>query len=243
MKIAVSVAEKEKARGQDSAYFKALITAGARPEEIALVTAGAPGFRTADYDGVLLAGGADVDPELYGEHKKYDSVKVSRERDDFEFKLLDEARESRLPVFGICRGIQLINVKFGGALYQDLSIEKPEIKFEHRQKEGREELTHSVTVTDDESHLGEMVKGHLCVNSFHHQAIKRVGRGLKVTAYSEDELVEAVEAADDSQYLVAVQWHPEEIADQPEQKRILQQFLDRCRKTAEERRTHAVGAS
>jgi putative glutamine amidotransferase len=77
------------------------------------------------------------------------------------------------------------------------------------------------------------------VNSFHHQAIKRVGRGLKVTAYSEDGLVEAVEAADDYPYLVAVQWHPEEIADQPEQKKMLEQFVKRCRKTAKQRQKNA----
>jgi len=242
MKIAVSVSEKEKAKGKDSPYFKALLTAGARPEEIDLVTAGTSNFRVEDFDGILLGGGEDVDPALYQEEKRYENVKVNRKRDDFEFKLLDKARDSCLPVFGICRGTQLINVKFGGSLYQDLKNDT-EIDFDHRQDEERDEATHNVTLTEPASHLAEVFQGHCRVNSFHHQAIKRVGHGLKVTAYSEDGLVEAVEAADDYPYLVAVQWHPEEIAEQPVQKRMLQQFLDQCRKTNEERRKNASAAS
>jgi len=242
MKIAVSVSDKEKAKGNDSPYFRALLVAGAQPEEIELVTAGRAGFRAEDFDGVLLSGGEDVDPALYGEKKKYDNVKVNRRRDDFELKLLHEARSSAVPVFGICRGLQLINVKFGGTLHQDLKSDT-DVEFEHRQTEDRDERTHIVTVSDPESRLGEALQGHCSVNSFHHQAIARVGRGLKITARSEDEVVEAVETADDRGYLVAVQWHPEEIAEQPEQKRILQQFVGQCRKKAQERRKNASAAS
>jgi len=241
MKIAISVSDKEKAKGKESPYFKALLVAGARAEEIELVAAGAE-FRAEDFDGILFSGGEDVDPALYGEEKKYDNVKVNRQRDDFEFKLLDEARSSALPVFGICRGTQLINVKFGGTLYQDLPSEAT-IEFDHKQDEERNEPTHTVTVSDHDSRLGEVLKGNCQVNSLHHQAIRRVGRGLKVTAYSEDGLVEAVEAAGDSPYLVAVQWHPEEIAELPEQKRILHQFVEQCRRKAQERRKNALAAS
>ncbi|HEV2349380.1 MAG TPA: gamma-glutamyl-gamma-aminobutyrate hydrolase family protein [Terriglobia bacterium] len=242
MNIAVSVAEKEKAKGKESPYFKALLTAGALPEEIRLVTAGAPNFRAEDFDGILLGGGEDVDPALYDEEKRYDNVKTNRQRDDFELKLLELAQESQLPVFGICRGTQLINVKFGGTLYQDLEKDA-EVEIDHKQNGARSDATHGVTLTEPESLLAESFHGHCQVNSFHHQAIKRVGRGLKVTAYSEDGLVEAVEAAEGFPYLVAVQWHPEEIADQPEQKKMLRQFLDRCRKTAEQRRKNATAAS
>ena len=242
MRIAVSVSEKEKAKDKDSPYFKALVTAGASAEEIDLVTAGASNFRAEDYDGILLGGGEDVDPALYEEEKKYKNVNVNRKRDDFEFKLLDRAREARLPVFGICRGTQLINVKFGGTLYQDLASDT-KVDIDHKQTEARTDATHTVTLTEPESFLAESFQGNCHVNSLHHQAIKRVGRGLKVTAYSEDGLVEAVEAADDYPYLVAVQWHPEEIVDHPEQKKMLQQFLDRCRKTAERRNKNAPPTS
>jgi len=242
MKIAISVSDKEKAKGIDSPYFTALLVAGAQPEEIELVTAASPGFRAADFDGVLLAGGEDVDPALYGEEKMYENVKVNRRRDDFELKLLADAQTAALPVFGICRGLQLINVKFGGTLHQDLNSDT-DVEFEHRQKEERDALTHIVTISDSGSRLGKVLQGHCDVNSFHHQAIEHIGHGLRITARSEDDVIEAVEVADDSQYLVAVQWHPEEIAELPEQKRILQQFVEQCRKKAQERGKSAAATS
>src|SRR6202040_1694895 len=115
-------------------------------------------------------------------------------------------------------------VKFGGTLYQDLQSDT-DIGGGHKQDTGRHESTHTVTLTEPASRLAEVFQGSCRVNSLHHQAIRRVGRGLKVTAYSEDGLVEAVEAADNYPFLVAVQWHPEEMADRPEQRRIFEQFL------------------
>jgi putative glutamine amidotransferase len=125
-------------------------------------------------------------------------------------------------------------VKFGGTLYQDLAQDvSPEL--EHRQVESRSDTIHTVTLTDPESQLAKDFEGSCRVNSLHHQAIKRVGRGLKVTAHSEDGIVEAVEAAEDYPFLLAVQWHPEEISTQPEQRKIFEQFVSVCRKTAERR--------
>ena len=235
MQIAVSVSEKEKDQGERSPYFRALIEAGARPEELRLVAAGdAQDFRIEDCDGVLFAGGEDVDPAFYQEKKKYFGVHTSRERDEFEFANLDRARQRRLPVFGICRGAQMVNVKFGGTLYQDIKSDTA-LEIEHRQPANRAGLTHSVTVTDGESRLGRVVQGSLRVNSLHHQGIRRVGRGLKVSAHSEDGLVEAVEAADNDSYLLAVQWHPEELMDRPEQRKLLEDFVAACRAIAQGR--------
>ncbi len=233
MKIALSVSAKEKAKGAASPYFKALVAAGARPEELVLLGPNdAARFRVEDYDGVLLAGGEDVDPARYGEKKKYDTVKVSRDRDNFEFALIDRARERGLPIFGICRGIQVINVKFGGTLFQDLEEQK---SLKHRQEGGRSDATHSVVVTDPDSQLAKAFTGSRPVNSLHHQAIDREGRGLKVTARSSDDgLVEAVEAGD-GYPLAAVQWHPEELVDRPEQRKIFEQFLAQCRDRAARR--------
>ncbi len=233
MKIAISVSAKEKAKGAGSPYFKALVAAGARPEELVLLGPhDAARFRVEDYDGVLLAGGEDVDPTRYGEKKQYDTVKVDRNRDLFEFGLIDRARERGLPIFGICRGIQVINVKFDGTLFQDLEEQK---SLKHRQQGGRSETTHRVLVTDSESQLAQSVTGSCPVNSLHHQAIDRVGRGLKVTARSsEDGIVEAVEAAD-GYPLAAVQWHPEEMVDRPDQRKIFERFLAQCRDRASRR--------
>lgn len=235
VKIAISVSLREKEKGTQSPYFKALVVAGAQPEEIELVTAAdASRVRAEDYDGILFAGGEDVDPAFYGEQAKYPSVHVSRARDEFEFKLLDRALDRHLPILGICRGTQMINVKFGGTLYQDLKSEK-EDALEHKQAGSRSDATHAVTLTEPDSLLADAFHGSCRVNSLHHQAIKHVGRGLKKTAYSEDGLVEAVEAAADYPFLLAVQWHPEEIADHPEQRKIFEQFLAKCRERAVKR--------
>jgi len=235
MKIALSVSEKEEAKGKDSAYFRALVASGAKPEEVEIVSAAdARRVRARDFDGILFSGGEDVDPALYDQKTKHESVHIDRARDTFEFALLDAAMDRRLPILGICRGIQMINVKFGGTLIQDIPSDT-ELERDHRQPGNRSELTHTVTVTEPESALAGVVSGSCRVNSLHHQAIKRVGRGLKVTAHSEDGLVEAVEAADDYPFLMAVQWHPEELVDHPEQRQIFEQFIAKCREAAARR--------
>jgi putative glutamine amidotransferase len=232
MKIALSISEKEKAKGEDSAYFRALVASGAKTEEIEIVSAAdARRVRALDYDGILFSGGEDVDPALYEEKTKHESVHIDRARDDFEFALLDAAMDRRLPILGICRGIQMINVKFGGTLIQDIPSDT-ELERDHRQPGSRADLTHTVTVTEPESALAGVVAGSCRVNSLHHQAIKRVGRGLKVTAHSEDGLVEAVESAEDYPFLMAVQWHPEELVNHPEQRKIFEQFIAKCREAA-----------
>lgn len=247
MKIAISVSKKEKEKGEKSPYFKALRSLGAGANELVLVSpADRARVKAEDFDGILFAGGEDVDPAFYEEAKKYPTVKTDPMRDEFELALLEAAQQCRLPVLGICRGMQMINVKFGGTLYQDLKRDpygETGLQVEHKQASGRSEATHTVTVTEPESRLGEAVRGNCRVNSLHHQAVRRVGRGLKVTAYSEDGLPEAVEDAGDYPFLVAVQWHPEEMADQPEQRKLFEQFLARCREAAERRRSGAPSAS
>jgi putative glutamine amidotransferase len=233
VRIAISIPEKEKAKGPESPYFKALVAAGALPGEIQMIMPPGNGLPSSgDFDGLLLAGGEDVDPELYGERVKFGSVKTNRARDDFELALLEKMLRARIPILGICRGVQLINVRFGGTLYQDLNSETA-IERDHKQQGDRSATTHSITVTEPGSALQSSFTGICRVNSLHHQAIKRLGRGLKVTAHSEDELYEAVELAEEYPYFLAVQWHPEEmVSEHPEQLKIFQDFVARCRERA-----------
>jgi len=236
MKIAISVSDKEKAKGVQSPYYKALLALGVKPEELELVSPSHPSIPDIrDYDGVLFAGGNDINPKYYQEAVKYPGlVQIDEKRDAFEFELFDRAHRGGLPILGICRGLQMINVKFGGTLYQDLNSEAP-VEREHMQSAPRPEPTHTVTLTDPESRLGETFKGSCLVNSLHRQAIKRLGRGLKVTAHSEDGLVEAVESADAYPFLVAVQWHPEEMVDRPEPRKLFENFVAKCHELAEQR--------
>ena len=233
MKIAISIPEKEKPKGQESPYFKALVAAGARAEEIEVIMPPGNGLPSSgDFDGIVLAGGEDVDPDLYGEPVKYESVKINRPRDDFELALMDKGMRSELPILGICRGSQLINVRFGGTLYQDLKNDTG-LERDHRQQGSRSATAHSVTVTEPNSLMEGLVTGNCPVNSLHHQAIRRLGRGLKVTAHSEDGLIEAVELADEYPFFLAVQWHPEEmVAEHPEQLKIFERFVAQCREHA-----------
>jgi putative glutamine amidotransferase len=240
MKIAISVSDKEKAKGSESPYYKALLAVGVKPEEVEVVSPSHPSIPDIKgYDGVLFTGGKDINPKYYEEAVKYPGlVQIDAKRDAFEFELFDRAHRHGLPILGICRGIQMINVKFGGTLYQDLKNSDTTVEREHMQSPPapRSEPTHVVILTDPESRLAETFKGSCRVNSLHHQAIKRLGRGLKVTAHSEDGLVEAVESADAYPFLMAVQWHPEEMVDRPEQRKLFEKFVAKCRELAAQHR-------
>jgi putative glutamine amidotransferase len=235
VKIAISVSEKEKAKGMKSPYFQALLAVGVNPEELKLITA-TDGARvgTEHYDGVLFAGGGDIDPGFYGDQKRYPDIKPDRARDKFEFRLLDTCVHQRLPILGICRGIQTINVKLGGTLYQDV-VNDGVTELDHRSSNPRSRAVHGIVVTEPGSQLAQILPTSCRVNSLHRQAIKRLGRGLRVTAHSEDGLVEAVESAEDYPFLMAVQWHPEEMVDQPEQRKLFEQFVAKCREAAKKR--------
>jgi len=161
-------------------------------------------------DGLVLSGGDDVSPLMYGEEPVTKLGGTFPERDRFDSLLLKCVLEQHKPIFAICRGIQLTNVTFGGTLYQDMSyINGSYIK--HDQEVRSDLATHSVFI-EKESHLYELLGGHTHINSFHHQAVKDVAPGFKVTAKAKDGVIEAIEKEGDDDYIVAVQWHPEMMA-------------------------------
>ncbi len=159
-------------------------------------------------DIIVLTGGHDVQTTRYGEEVRYDTVQTYSCRDDIEFGLLEAAIELRKPVFGICRGLQVINVFFGGSLYQNLHHDVPGT-FGHRQpKEDIEKLLHPIMI-ESNSFLSRIFSGtsEMMVNSFHNQSVKNLGNGLKISARSSDGIIEAIEH--ESYPIYAVQWHPE----------------------------------
>ena len=158
-------------------------------------------------DGLLLSGGQDVAPKNYGEEPTPKLGDIFPERDDFEYGLLKSALEAKKPVLGICRGSQIINTYFNGSLYQDLSyIGKDVLK--HNQVNSPSMVTHSVTIDKSSKLFDIFGEEKIRVNSFHHQAVKKVGEGLVMAAKAPDGIVEAIEKTD-YPFLVAVQWHPE----------------------------------
>ena len=214
-KIAITVSPR---RGEKYyvPYLKAVEAAGAEPVELPPGTAQLP-----DVDGLLLPGGWDVDPEFYGEAKDEKLGPIDRDLDETELRLFRQARDQELPILGICRGQQVINVALGGSLIQHL--EDHDVR-DH----GRSHLAHTIEV-DPRSELGQAAGEHkVRVNSFHHQAIRRLAPGLHQTAKGEDGTVEGVES--DDGLIVAVQCHPEELTtDLPWARKLFERFVARAR--------------
>jgi putative glutamine amidotransferase len=199
-----------------AAYRRAVVEAGAEPVDLPPGTASLPNL-----DGLLLPGGEDVDPSFYGEVPDAKTGPVDRDLDETELDLFRQAREQNLPVLGICRGQQVINVAMGGSLVQHL--EDHEVR-----AHGRSHLAHAIDV-DPSSELGRAAGDHkIRVNSLHHQAIRRLAPGLHQTARADDGTVEAVES--DDGLVIAVQCHPEELTtDLPWARTLFERFVARAR--------------
>jgi len=179
-------------------------------------------------DGLLLAGGVDINPSRYGEPSHPAIGKIDVQRDWVELTLVPWAMSDGLPVMGICRGIQTINVAAGGSLWQDMAAQLPDA---HPTYPGYpyNRLAHSVQLAQG-SRLAEILDTReLKVNSLHHQAIKEVGKGLHVTAWSPDGVIEGIESNGET-WVVGVQWHPERLLDDdPRMKQLFETFVAACR--------------
>jgi putative glutamine amidotransferase len=162
-------------------------------------------------DGLLLAGGSDLDPFLYGERPLPECRAPERERDAMELAIAHWALDRGLPVFGVCRGMQLLNVACGGTLYQHVPAECPDALDHEQPGQARTHIAHEISVQPDSLLAGILGDPHAGVNSFHHQAVHQVGRGFKVTATAEDGIIEAMEMPEASSFVLAVQYHPEEL--------------------------------
>lgn len=160
-------------------------------------------------DGLLLPGGPDVAPKFYGEEPVPNLGDTDAFLDASEIELVKLAVAKRKPIFGICRGVQVLNVALGGTLYQDLYSQRNRPTLQHYQKAPMPQGTHTISVTPD-SYLAKII-GHddtTLVNSHHHEAVKAVSSQLNISALAKDGVIEGVESKDDD-LIIGVQWHPE----------------------------------
>ena len=207
-------------------YALAIAAAGGSPILIpAIDDAGALDHIFGMLDGILFPGGIDVVPERYGE-TAHPTVVADPVLDALELAMAASAIDHELPTLGICRGSQLLNVALGGSLIQDL----PADGYPHPQSDAtiRDDLAHPIDVQPD-SRLAEIFGGtEFGVNSFHHQAVKRLGRGLKAVAWAPDGVIEGYESTDHP-WLLAVQFHPENLvpAHAPS-RRLFEAFVNAC---------------
>jgi putative glutamine amidotransferase len=231
-----------------ASYRDALLAAGARPGEVEIVRPGDP--LPEEFDGLLLAGGVDVDPVRYGEAPVNATVETNAGRDVLDFELFARAGRNGAAVFGICRGLQVVNVALGGTLWQDLPTQRPHgvrHSFDRREGFAREHLAHSVRAARVAPALLPFARivaeadGAL-VNSRHHQAVKDLAPGLVPLAASPDDLVEAF-AREAGPFLAAVQWHPENLVQRADQKALFEEFFDAARRRGANRRPSVPLAS
>ncbi len=181
--------------------------------------------RAEEVVGILTTGGPDVDPTRYGQ-PRHPNTEPQPERDELDWWLLSKARREELPVLAICYGCQLLNVFFGGTLIQHLPDEGKE---GHRISQPKDAMAHPVRVLSESRCLAGL-PSEFGVNSRHHQAIARVGQGLAVAAVAPDGVVEAVEARD-RDFLLGVQWHPENLLFEPHVE-LFRRFRQACLRRA-----------
>jgi putative glutamine amidotransferase len=232
VRIALTLDRDASAR-EENDYIAALIAAGFAREEIVLLP---PGSRPdGEFDGVVLGGGCDVDPTRYGQAPRPDAnLELDADRDATDFALFERARSEGTPTLAICRGLQVVNVALGGTLIQDLPSQRPGAlghETDEARRENKKKLDHAVRVASG-TRLSEIAAAEeIAVNSRHHQAIDRAAPGLKVSAVAPDGVIEAVESAEP--WMLAVQWHPENLAaDDTSSRRLFEDFARAVRRRA-----------
>jgi putative glutamine amidotransferase len=200
--------------GVNSAYISSVLQAGGLPLILSpLISLDMIAAMVDRLDGVLLTGGEDLAPATYGAGAHPALGVTDPRRDTLELAVVRAARTRSIPLLGICRGLEVLNVALGGTLWQDLPSERPD-SLPHNQVSGRTARTHPVSVTPGSRLAAAVGGGRLEVNSFHHQAIRTLAPALVATATALDGIIEGVETVDGG-WLLAVQWHPEEFYADP----------------------------
>lgn len=216
-----------------SKYVKSLQRAGAAVRWIELENTAKAVEEALECDALLLSGGADIEPSLYGREREGKCGKPNEIRDKNEFEIFRAFAKTGKPILGICRGFQLINVACGGTLHQEIGDIK---KCRHSDFLKRAKSIHSVKITQGTKLHKIFLKEETGVNSLHHQAIENLGESLVVSAVSEDGFVEGIELRNHP-FCVAVQWHPEHLS---RKNTLHQKLFDEFVKSAAERQAFSV---
>ncbi|HSW09715.1 MAG TPA: gamma-glutamyl-gamma-aminobutyrate hydrolase family protein [Bacillota bacterium] len=207
--ITSSYAPESDSQALPSAYVRAIESAGGLPF---IIPAGIARELVDDVlnsiDGLLLSGGVDIDPQIFGEDPHQRLGTISPERDFIEIPLTEAALKRGLPLLAICRGIQVLNVAAGGTLIQDIPSQVPGA-IKHRQEAPRWLGTHAVTIEAGSKVASLLGTTRLSVNTYHHQSVKEVAPGFRLSAEAPDGIIEAIESARADRFAVGVQWHPE----------------------------------
>jgi putative glutamine amidotransferase len=214
----------------NEAYTDALATVGLVPVILPPIDPPLAIASLRDVAGLVLTGGEDIDPTLFGHSPHPKTGTPHRARDAYEIALARAAYERRVPTLAICRGAQLMNIALGGTLVQHIPEELPS-DIEHDASQRRAERVHRVAV-EPASRLARVIGDRdIRTNSSHHQSVGTVAVDLRVSAVSEDGIIEAVEARDPAWWMLAVQWHPEELTGTPEDwdRRLFEGFADAVR--------------
>lgn len=209
-----------------SKYTESLKRAGAKAKWIELDNIEAAVREALTCDGLLLPGGADVSPAMYGQTPIKECGKPNEIRDKAEPEILNAFLKTGKPIFAICRGTQLLNVVKGGTLKQDI---KSEQTYKHSDFLSRASSIHGVNIERKSMLFDIMKRESIDVNSMHHQVIDKVGNGLKVTAKSSDGFVEAIEL-ENHPFCIGVQWHPEHMSKKSElQQSLFNAFIEKAK--------------
>lgn len=179
-----------------------------------------------EFDGLFISGGGDIHPDFFGGEMHPSLSGIDRERDEFELALCRQAVAMNKPLLGICRGQQVLNVAMGGNLVLDIPSELPEAsRHQWWPNYQRSRLSHLVQVEKDSQLAGIMGGTEFEVNSLHHQSVKDLGEGLKITALAPDGVIEALEMPG-KRFVVSVQWHPEWLPDSEPMRQIFKAFVE-----------------
>lgn len=218
--------------GQSVTYVQAIVQAGGIPVILPLVDDEQVNRAMYDRcDAILFAGGNDIDPSMFGEELHPTVKDISKLRDAVELRLMRWSVEDDRPILGVCRGMELLNIVRGGDLYQDIPSMLPDATDHNLSSAAKdiEHIAHVLRLEPGSRFAGIIGKGTLGTNTHHHQAIREVGEGLRAVAWSEDGVIEAIEA-EGKPFVIGVQSHPESMWPKaaPEWRNFFQEFVDQA---------------